>query len=85
MHLSRILVLIVAFAAAAPTLQAQQCLAPLVQRRDTGARTFVDMQRAFFEWSRGKDLSQVKGWKWYKRWEAFNEQRANPDGSLACA
>jgi photosystem II stability/assembly factor-like uncharacterized protein len=66
---------------AGSSLHAQQCLAPLALH-DSGAVTFTDMQRAFFEWSRGRNLEQVKGWKWYKRWEAFNEQRAEPDGSL---
>lgn len=43
---------------------------------------FADVERAFIEWSEGQDLSEVKGWKWYKRWEAFYAQRVNGDGTM---
>lgn len=43
---------------------------------------FADVERAFIEWSEGRDLSEVKGWKWYKRWETFYAQRVNADGMM---
>ena len=50
--------------------------------RSEQASDFADVERAFREWSEGKDLSQLKGWKWYKRWEHFYSQRANGDGTM---
>lgn len=49
---------------------------------DTNRVTFVDLERAFRQWSSGRDLDTTRGWKWFKRWEAFNASRTNPDGSL---
>ncbi len=46
-----------------------------------GARNFYDIQRAFREYWRDKDSTQRgKGWKQFKRWEWFWEQRVYPDG-----
>ena len=43
---------------------------------------FYDIQNAFNKWSEGKDLSKVKGWKSYKRWEWFYEPRVYPTGNM---
>lgn len=43
---------------------------------------FVKMQQEFEAWAKGKDLSQEKGWKWYKRRQEQMAKRANADGSL---
>lgn len=45
--------------------------------------TLQDLQQSFDAWAKQNDLQDTKGWKWYKRWEDFNGQRANPDGSIA--
>jgi photosystem II stability/assembly factor-like uncharacterized protein len=68
----------------ATTAGAQQALESLA-RRDSVAPTFPEMQRAFEEWSHGRDLRKERGWKWYKRWESFTEQRALPGGRIADA
>ncbi|MCB0429474.1 MAG: T9SS type A sorting domain-containing protein [Flavobacteriales bacterium] len=39
-------------------------------------------QAAFQKWAEGKDLSQTKGWKWYRRWLDYQERNANPDGTF---
>jgi len=31
--------------------------------------TMAEYQIAFDKWANGRDLSETKGWKWYKRWE----------------
>lgn len=49
---------------------------------DRPSLSFAETQRAFLEWSKGRDLSQEKGWKWFKRWEHFESVRMSPDGSL---
>lgn len=41
-----------------------------------------DLEKAFNDWAKGKDLNKIKGWKYYKRWESEMMQRLNPDGSL---
>jgi len=64
-----------------PLLKSQTIVSSLAGR-DTGEVSFVDLERAFRQWSSGKDLAKAHGWKWFKRWEAFNASRANPDGTL---
>ena len=44
---------------------------------------FLSLQKQFAEWSKDKELSEEKGWKWYKRWEDHYIQRANGSGNLA--
>ncbi|MEM7039777.1 MAG: hypothetical protein AAF570_22585, partial [Bacteroidota bacterium] len=42
---------------------------------------FGEFQRALHDWGKDKDLKGEKGWKWLKRWEAYQAQRMNPDGT----
>lgn len=53
-----------------------------VDVRET-SNNFYEIQNAFLESYRGVDLSTVKGWKQYKRWEYYNEMRTYPHGNLA--
>ena len=42
---------------------------------------FFEIQRAFENWWAGRDHTEKgKGWKAFKRWEWFWEQRVTPDG-----
>ncbi len=46
------------------------------------ALNFYDVQRAFNTYIEGRDLSKIKGWKPYKRWEyRMLEGRIFPDGT----
>jgi photosystem II stability/assembly factor-like uncharacterized protein len=46
-------------------------------------RNFYDIQKAFNEYWKGKDYKQRgKGWKSFKRWEWFWEQRVYPTGQF---
>ena len=45
--------------------------------------TFNDIQKSFELWAQQNNIDELKGWKWFKRWESHYGQRANPDGSLA--
>ena len=55
----------------------------MILENNNKRNTFQDMQRSFESWSKENDIDNTKGWKWFKRWENHNAQRANPDGSLA--
>lgn len=46
------------------------------------SQNFFEIQRAFNETYRGVDLSTIKGWKPYKRWEYYYESRTFPHGDL---
>ncbi len=54
----------------------------LETQRGTEPPTFPEFQRRLDEWGRQQVTQKPKGWKWLKRWEAFETQRMNPDGSL---
>lgn len=43
---------------------------------------FYAIKKSFSEWSAGKDLKKLKGFKNYKRWEYFWEQRVYPSGKI---
>jgi photosystem II stability/assembly factor-like uncharacterized protein len=50
-------------------------------RPTPGEQNFYDIQRAFNEYWEGKDTKEKgKGWKQFKRWEWFWEQRVYPSG-----
>lgn len=57
--------LFAAFFIASLPLQAQVYL----EKRTSDTLTFKDLQRQFGEWKRGKDVSKIKGWKYFKRLE----------------
>lgn len=44
--------------------------------------SFADLQSDFRNWKPQKELKNIKGWKWFKRWEHHYDQRINPDGTL---
>lgn len=54
----------------------------LKKARKKDDASFNDLQKSFIEWAQERDLSQSKGWKYYKRWEDFNCKRASKDGVL---
>jgi len=54
-----------------------------VHQRSTESQiSFQDLKEAFYTWSEGRDLSKIKGWRSFKRWEWFYEQRSYPDGII---
>lgn len=55
---------------------------PFNVKRTGKPLTFKELQLSFDEWKQGKDLRQVKGWKYYKRWEWYYEQRLDGKGNL---
>jgi photosystem II stability/assembly factor-like uncharacterized protein len=54
----------------------------LETERNKPAPSFQELQRRLDEYGRQADAKKAKGWKWLKRWEHFETQRMNPDGSL---
>jgi hypothetical protein len=42
--------------------------------------TFIEMQRQFAEWKKGKDLTKIKGWKYFKRWEDDMQKHTDAQG-----
>jgi PKD repeat protein len=47
------------------------------------SNNFYEIRNAFNDAFRGIDLSTVKGWKPYKRWEWYHESRTYPSGDLS--
>ncbi len=45
--------------------------------------SFLDLQQEFNNYRTSVDINNVKGWKWFKRWEHHYDQRLNPDGTLS--
>ena len=43
---------------------------------------FYDIQREFNDYWENKTIEKGKGWKQFKRWENFIEQRVFPDGVI---
>jgi photosystem II stability/assembly factor-like uncharacterized protein len=60
----------------------QHWMRDLYLRAETEEITFQDMKGAFSDWSYGRDLSKIKGWRSFKRWEWFYEQRAYPGNTI---
>lgn len=50
-------------------------------KRQDHPMTFPEMQRAFAEWKKGKDLNKVKGWKYFKRWEDEMQKHTDTKGN----
>ena len=46
------------------------------------SNNFYQTQNAFNSFWEGKTIEKGKGWKQFKRWENFVEQRVYPDGIL---
>jgi photosystem II stability/assembly factor-like uncharacterized protein len=45
-------------------------------------KNFYDIQRSFNEYWEGREIEKGKGWKQFKRWEYFWEQRVAPTGEF---
>src|SRR5687768_12211113 len=45
--------------------------------------TFKDVQRQFNSWKKGRDISKIKGWKYFKRLEAEMVLHTNGNGDPA--
>ncbi|MBN2729230.1 MAG: T9SS type A sorting domain-containing protein [Bacteroidales bacterium] len=70
------ILLILSFLFLTTTVFAQEWLQePYYSPSDEG-NTFENIDQAFNTWAADKDLSQVKGWKSFKRWHWFYKQRA---------
>ena len=52
------------------------------EKMETNDVNFYDIQKAFNEYWEGKEIEKGKGWKQFKRWEYFMEQRVYPDGEF---
>ena len=44
--------------------------------------TIHSIQHSFDQWSKSKDLANVKGWKYFMRWSDYYSQRLSSDGSM---
>ncbi len=60
----------------------QHWMQDLYLRGEQTELTFQDLKEAFHNWAEDRDLSKLKGWRSFKRWEWFYEQRAYPDGII---
>jgi PKD repeat protein len=49
---------------------------------DNPAANFYDIQKAFYSHWEGKTIEKGKGYKQFKRWEAYMEPRVYPSGNL---
>ncbi len=53
----------------------------LETERGSDAPTLPELQRRLHEYALQNKGKKIKGWKWIKRWEDYQTQRMNPDGS----
>src|SRR5512133_1076258 len=60
-------------------VHAQSFLSP-DRRPSPDSASFTGLVRGFDDWAGTRDLPKTRGWKWFKRWSAVEEQRLNPDG-----
>jgi photosystem II stability/assembly factor-like uncharacterized protein len=60
-------------------VQSQHWMHDLHQRAEHTELSFQDVNEAFYAWAEGKDLSKIKGWRSFRRWAWFYEQRAYPN------
>ena len=44
--------------------------------------SFYDIQKAFYQYAKGKDVKDIKGYKQFKRWEWFYGQRVDENGYM---
>ena len=68
----------------AATLSAQSPLneeIPYVEMMNDPSVNFYDVVDAFNEYWEGKSVEKGRGWKQFKRWEAFMEPRVYPSGN----
>jgi photosystem II stability/assembly factor-like uncharacterized protein len=49
---------------------------------ESGEVNFYELQNAFEEYWKDKNIQRSKGWKQFKRWENFMEQRVYPSGEF---
>ncbi|MGY8987704.1 MAG: WD40/YVTN/BNR-like repeat-containing protein, partial [Flavobacteriales bacterium] len=53
-----------------------------VEKMQDPTQNFYDIQREFNDYWENKTIEKGKGWKQFKRWENFIEQRVFPDGIM---
>ena len=53
-----------------------------VEKMQDPTQNFYDIQREFNDYWENKTIEKGKGWKQFKRWENFIEQRVFPDGVM---
>jgi photosystem II stability/assembly factor-like uncharacterized protein len=53
---------------------------PFISKTPGKPLTFVQIQRQFHEWTKGKDLKKEKYWKYFKRWETDMQFHTNARG-----
>ena len=51
-----------------------------IEKMQDPSQNFYDVQKEFNEYWENKTIEKGKGWKQFKRWENFIEQRVFPDG-----
>lgn len=61
------------------TASAQHWMHDVYVSKDGQQITFQDMKDGFNHWAEGKNLKEIKGWRSFKRWEWFYEQRTYPN------
>jgi len=50
--------------------------------KDNDNPSFFDIQKAFYDFAKGKDVKQIHGYKQFKRWEWFYGQRVDENGFM---
>jgi len=75
MKILNFLILLIFFASINP-LAAQSFL----QTQPNQSLTFKEMQLQFNEWKANRDITQEKGWKYFKRWEMETQLHTNTNG-----
>ena len=51
-----------------------------IEKMQDPNENFYDVQKEFNDYWENKTIEKGKGWKQFKRWENFTEQRVFPDG-----
>lgn len=62
------------------TLFAQQGEPDYIEKMADPSVNFYEVQESFESFWQGREVERSQGWKQFKRWENFTEQRVYPDG-----
>jgi hypothetical protein len=71
-----IVLIFLLFLASINSLMARNFILP----QSNQALTFKEMQLQFNDWKNSRDISQEKGWKYFKRWEMETQLHTNSNG-----
>lgn len=74
----KLLLLIVIFILTSFLVYSQPWTKEIIDKKDN----FFDVQQSFNDYWQGKEIKRGNGWKQFKRWEYFWEQRTFPDGKI---